>query len=285
VVRKYARTKYRIGGRIMAELRYGPNGESLAPGTPAYEKGSKVRPVVTNTGTNTSGYPSFTPNFPGIELPGVNGYVSEEAAKSWFKYAPTRNKAFYNDFIADLARKGIAKKYAQLVWNDAIGWTQSIGSTTGKVTEYLNVMDPSMYKPEGDSGPKYGTQAQKDSRVTQYSGSSAAQQISDEMERRLGRRATQSEIDAYTAGVNAAAKKEPSIFTGSTTTTAPKGKNTLGSTATTGTQTTGFDPTMFARNFAMSRPDYAESFAANTFLGLVEKLLKDPNAIGNVVGG
>jgi len=145
-------------------------------------------------------------------------------------------------------------------------------------------MDPSLYRTEG-SGPKYGTQAQKDSRVTQYSGSSAAQQISDEMERRLGRRATQSEIDAYTAGVNAAAKKEPSVFTGSTTTTAPKGKNTLGSTATTGTQTTGFDPTMFARNFAMSRPDYAESFAANTFLGLVEKLLKDPNAIGNVVGG
>lgn len=268
----------------MAELRYGPNGESLVPGTAAYAAGSKTRPIVTNTGTSSS-YPSFTPNFPGIELPGVNGYVSEEAAQAWFKYAPTRNKAFYNDFIADLARKGIAKKYAQAVWNDAIGWTQSIGSTTGKVTEYLNVMDPSMYKPEGSSGPKYGTQAQKDSRVTQYSGSSAAQQISDEMERRLGRRATQSEIDAYTAGVNAAAKKEPSIFTGSTTTTAPKGKNTLGTTATTGTQTTGFDPTMFARNFAMSRPDYAESFAANTFLGLVEKLLKDPNAIGQVVQG
>jgi hypothetical protein len=267
------------------EPRYGPNGESLVPGTAAYNKGSKVRPVLTNTGTSSS-YPSFAPNVPGIQLPGLPParFASPDEAKDWFKYLPTKNKSLYNDFIADLARKGIAKKYAQVVWNDAVGWTQSLGSTSGNPFEYLNVMDPSLYRTEG-SGPKYGTQAQKDSRVTQYSGSSAAQQISDEMERRLGRRATQSEIDAYTAGVNAAAKKEPSVFTGSTTTTAPKGKNTLGSTATTGTQTTGFDPTMFARNFAMSRPDYAESFAANTFLGLVEKLLKDPNAIGNVVGG
>ena len=79
------------------------------------------------------------------------------------------------------------------------------------------------------------------------------------------------------------AQKEPSIYEGTTTTAAPKGKNTLGSTVSTGKQTTGFDPTMFARNFAMSQPDYAESFASHTFLGLVEKLLKDPNAIGEVV--
>lgn len=268
------------------ELRYGPNGESLIPGTPAYEKGSKVRPVVPNTGTSTSGYPSFTPNVPGIQLPGLppSRYASPDEAKDWFKYLPTKNKALYNDFIADLARKGISKKYAQVVWNDAVGWTQSLGSTSGNPFEYLNVMDPSMYRAEG-TGPKYGTQSVKDTRVTQYSGSSAAQQINDEIERRLGRRATQAEINAYTAGVNAAAKKEPSTYEGSTTTAAPKGKNTMGSTTSTGTQNTGFDPTMFARNFAMSRPDYAESFAANTFLGLVEKLLKDPNAIGQVVQG
>lgn len=271
------------------ELRYGPNGESLIPGTPAYEKGSKVKPVlppVSNTGVNTS-YPTFSPNVPGIQLPGLPParYASPDEAKDWFKYLPTKNKALYNDFIADLARKGIPKKYAQAVWNDAVGWTQSLGSTSGNPFEYLNVMDPSMYTGGDGSGPKYGTQAQKDVRTTQYSGSTAAQQISDEMERRLGRRATQAEINEYTTAVNAASKKEPSSFTGSTTTTAPKGKNTLGSSTTTGTQTTGFDPTMFARNFAMSRPDYAESFASNTFLGLVEKLLKDPNAIGQVVQG
>lgn len=271
----------------MAELRYGPNGESLIPGTPAYEKGSKVKPVfptVTNTGTSTSGYPSFTPNVPGIQLPGLppDRFASPDEAKDWFKYLPTKNKSLYNDFIADLARKGISKKYAQAVWNDAVGWTQSLGSTSGNPFEYLNVMDPSMYS-GGDTGPKYGTQGVKDTRVTQYSGSAAAQQINDEMERRLGRRATQTEVDTYTKGLNEASAKEAAVYEGTTTTAAPKGKNTMGSTTSTGTQTTGFDPTMFARNFAMSQPDYAESFAANTFLGLVEKLLKDPNAIGQVV--
>lgn len=243
------------------------------------------RPVNGNTGTNSS-YPSFNPNVPGIQLPGLppSRFASPDEAKDWFKYLPTKNKALYNDFIADLARKGIAKKYAQKVWDDAVGWTQSLGSTSGNPFEYLNVMDPSVYTTTG-TGPKYGTQANKDTRITQYSGSSAAQQINDEMERRLGRRATQAEINDYVKGVNLASKKEPSIYEGTTTTAAPKGKNTLGSSTATGTQSTGFDPTMFARNFAMSRPDYAESFAANTFLGLVEKLLKDPNAIGKVVEG
>lgn len=268
------------------ELRYGPNGESLIPGTPAYEKGSKVKPVfptVTNTGTSSS-YPSFTPNVPGIQLPGLPParYASPDEAKNWFKFLPTKNKALYNDFIADLARKGIPKSKAQAIWNDAVDWTQSLGSTSGNPFEYLNVMDPGMYSTAG-TGPKYGTQAVKDTRITQYSGSSAAQQINDEMERRLGRRATQAEVDAYTKALNVASKKEPSTYEGTTTTAAPKGKNTMGSSTSTGTQSTGFDPTQFARNFAMSQPDYAESFAANTFLGLVEKLLKDPNAIGQVV--
>ena len=161
-------------------------------------------------------------------------------------------------------------------------WKQTTGTNNGDPFNYLESLDPSNYV-DKTKGPKYGTQAVKDIRTTEYSGSTAAQQISDEFERKLGRRASQAEIDAYTAGVNKMAQKEPSIYEGTTTTAAPKGKNTLGSTVSTGKQTTGFDPTMFARNFAMSQPDYAESFASHTFLGLVEKLLKDPNAIGEVV--
>lgn len=207
-------------------------------------------------------------------------------AKQWFKFASTnpKYKKNYESFKGNVARLGLPtdKKTLQSIWNDAVDWTQTTGTNNGDPFSYLESLDPSNYR-GSDTGPKYGTQAVKDIRTTEFSGSTAAQQISDEFERRLGRRATQSEIDAYTKGVNKMSQKEPSVYEGTTTTAAPKGKNTLGSTVSTGKQTTGFDPTMFARNFAMSQPDYAESFAANTFLGLVEKLLKDPNAIGEVV--
>ena len=207
-------------------------------------------------------------------------------AKQWFKFAST-NPAYknaYNSFKNNVARLKLPtdKKSLQAIWNDAVDWTQTTGTNNGDPFNYLESLDPSNYV-DKTKGPKYGTTAVKDIRTTEYSGSTAAQQISDEFERKLGRRASQAEIDAYTAGVNKMAQKEPSIYEGTTTTAAPKGKNTLGSTVSTGKQTTGFDPTMFARNFAMSQPDYAESFASHTFLGLVEKLLKDPNAIGEVV--
>ena len=207
-------------------------------------------------------------------------------AKQWFKFASTNPayKGAYNSFKNNVARLKLPtdKKSLQAIWNDAVDWTQTTGTNNGDPFNYLESLDPSNYV-DKTKGPKYGTQAVKDIRTTEYSGSTAAQQISDEFERKLGRRASQAEIDAYTAGVNKMAQKEPSIYEGTTTTAAPKGKNTLGSTVSTGKQTTGFDPTMFARNFAMSQPDYAESFASHTFLGLVEKLLKDPNAIGEVV--
>ena len=207
-------------------------------------------------------------------------------AKQWFKFASTNPayKGAYNSFKNNVARLKLPtdKKSLQAIWNDAVDWTQTTGTNNGDPFNYLESLDPGNYAPKS-TGPKYGTQAVKDIRTTEYSGSTAAQQISDEFERKLGRRASQAEIDAYTAGVNKMAQKEPSIYEGTTTTAAPKGKNTMGSTTSTGKQTTGFDPTMFARNFAMSQPDYAESFASHTFLGLVEKLLKDPNAIGEVV--
>ncbi len=57
------------------------------------------------------------------------------------------------------------------------------------------------------------------------------------MEQELGRTASANEIAAGTAAMNIAAKKEPSIFEG-TTTTAPGGKGfELGQTTTKGTQT------------------------------------------------
>lgn len=257
------------------ELRYGPNGESLVPGTAAYEAAGKT----SNTGT----YPTLTPRLNPIILPGVKDPVNVEEAKAWFKFIKnTSDKEKYNLFVADLAARGIPKSKAQAVWNDAVEWTQMIGGyTTSKPFDYLNYLDPSDYV----EAPKvkYGTQKQVTIQSTEYSTSSAAQQISDTMEKELGRTATQAEIDAYTAAVNAEAAKAPSTYTGFTTTSPGIKGAELGVSTSKGTQTTGFDPTMFARNFARSQPDYAESFAAKNFLGIIENLLSDRTAIGKVV--
>ena len=260
----------------MAEVRYGPNGESLVPGTKAYEQGSPIRPQPSST--------NLLPNLSGrinpISLPGL-GPVNGDEAKAWFKFLKNNDRARYDQFITEIVARGVPKSAAQKVWNDAVDWTQTLGTNSSNPEDYLDKLDPSDYQ---GATKKYGTTKVRDERVTKYSPSSGAQVVSDTMEQELGRTASANEIAAGTAAMNAAAMKEPSIFEG-TTTTAPGGKGfELGSTSTKGTQTTGFDPTMFARNFARSQPDFAESFAAKNFLKLVSGLLTDPNAIGQVVG-
>jgi hypothetical protein len=259
----------------MAELRYGPNGESLIPGTKAYEQGSPTPPQA----SNTSLLPSLQSRINPISLPGL-GPVNGDEAKAWFKFLKNNNKARYDQFITEIVARGVPKSAAQKVWNDAVDWTQTVGTNSSNPEDYLDKLDPSDYQ---GATKKYGTQKQRDERVTQYSPSNAAQIVSDTMEQELGRTASTNEIAAGTAALNAAATKEPGIFEG-TTTTAPGGKGfELGSTTTKGTQTTGFDPTMFARNFARSQPDFAESFAAKNVLKIINSLLTDRNAIGNVV--
>jgi len=216
-----------------------------------------------------------------ISLPGVSGGVTIEEGKAWFKFLKNNNKARYDQLVREITARGVPKSAAAKVWSDALEWVSSIGSPSSNPEDYLDVLDPSDY---AGATKKYGTTKVRDERITKYSPSAGAQTISDTMEQELGRTASANEIAAGTAAMNIAAKKEPSIFEG-TTTTAPGGKGfELGQTTTKGTQTTGFDPTMFARNFARSQPDFAESFAAKNVLKIISGLLTDPNAIGAVVG-
>jgi len=229
---------------------------------------------------NTSLTPSLSGRTNPISLPGVDGGVTIDEGKAWFKFLKNNNKQRYNEMIAEIVARGVPKSAAAKVWGDALEWVSSIGSPSSFPEDYFDILDPSDYQ---GATKKYGTTKQRDERVTQYSPSGAAQIVSDTMEQELGRTASANEIAAGRAAMNTAAMKEPGIFEG-TTTTSPGGKGfELGQSVTKGTQTTGFDPTMFARNFARSQPDFAESFAAKNFLKLVSGLLTDPNAIGQVV--
>ena len=248
--------------------------------------------------------PTFNPSgdVPPIALPGFsNRGVQASEAYGWFNLVAaksgkgTQARKAYDLMAAQLTRLGIPKSKWNAVWKDAVDWTQTPGANPAMVTvngaqfadpsSYLAVLDPADYAGAG-STKKYGTTKSKTSVVTQYSPSKASADINRVIEGEIGRTATKAEIDAYIAGVNAQAKASPAV-TEQTTTTAPgsgTGKNAiLGSTTTKMTQTTGFDPTIYAQNFARSRPDFAESFATKSVLGIIQNLLRDPNAIGQVV--
>lgn len=227
-------------------------------------------------------------DIPPIILPGTSRNPSDSEAKNWFKYVAPRSpkgtlaRQYYDSVINILKGSGVDSKYWDAVWSDAVDWTQTIGNdSNGDPRKFFNDWNPNKYKPQG-SEKQYGTTKSAQTTITQYGPSDAASYINKTIEEQIGRTATQAEIDAYTAQVNAAATSEPSVYT-STTTTAP-GKDGVISTSTSlATSKTGFDPAIFAQNFARSRPDFAESFATKNFLNLVQRLLKDPNAIGTVV--
>jgi hypothetical protein len=231
-------------------------------------------------------------NIPPIKLPDIDpeAGVNDVQAKSWFKYSAatakkgSKARIYYESFIAILKKAGIPEKKWQSVWDDAVDWVGTPGSgATGDPKMYLNVWNPASYTGGEGSTKKYGTQKVRTETTTQYGPSNAADYINKTFESEIGRTATKEEIDAYRMGANAAAKKEPSIYDGFTTTTGPAKGASLGTSTSKGTQTTGFDPAIYAQNFARSRPDFAESFATKNFLKIIQSLLKDPNAIGTVV--
>lgn len=212
-------------------------------------------------------------------------------AKNFFKNLRETNNGAYNALKAGAAVRGLPTDHKSLMkmMDAAVDWTQTLNNPLRSQpsgidpADYLNYLKPGSMD-FGGTKPKYGTSKQVTEQTTQYSPSGAAQTISDTMESELGRTASANEMAAYTKGVNAAAMKEPSRYEGFTTTSPGIKGAALGVSTTKGTQTTGFDPTMFARNFARSQPDFAESFAAKNFLKLISGLLTDPNAIGSVVG-
>lgn len=222
----------------------------------------------------------FIPGF--TNKPGGRA-ASPSEAKNWFANLPVNNPAAYNQFAAAAAARGFAtdSKTLTRIWTKAVDWTQSLnnplaGSKLGiDPSEYLNYATPAMVA-EDPKESKYGTTRQTQINETEYSTSSAAADINQTFRKEVGREATQAEILGYQKGVNQRAAKEPSKSVG-TTTTAP------GSSITKMKTTTGFDPTMFAQNYARSMPDYAESFAARTFLNLIDQSLSDPTRIGRVV--
>ena len=243
----------------------------------------------TGGGTTTPAdfQPTFLPlSLPDEDAPSQQGW-SPDQALNWFNFVAPKGKKggaknmYYNDLIGLMDRLGIPKDKRAAAWADAISWTQTPGSgSVGDPKDYfMGFIDTSRYR---DTGSQYGTTKSKTKTTTEYSTSQATADLMGAYKSELGMEATEADVQAYQKAVNKAARKEPAIYT-ATSTTAP-GKGGVKVTSTTeGTSRTGFNPSQFAIDYARSNPDYAENFAVRNFMGLIEQSLSDPNRIGQVI--
>lgn len=229
--------------------------------------------------------PTFQPDVPNIVFLGMRPMSAPEA-KNWFKFASTRGgveKQAYDRFVAAIVKLGIPKSKAQSVWADAVDWVQTVGSSTSDPTNYISVLDPSLYADAAGTGKKYGTSKTDQKVTTTYSTSSAAQDITTAYKSELGMEAGKKDILAYQEAVNAAAAKEPTITQQTVTTSKGTKAAPLGVTKMDTKTSTGFDANRFATEYARNNPEYAENFAAKNFMNLIEQALTNPTRIGQVV--
>jgi len=114
-----------VSSSSKTELRYGPMGESLVPGTSAYESGSTVRPTVTTSKPNVT--TSSTTN-----KPGVSGSVSKtpEADKiktAWVGYLEATFKTLPKEYKAQIDKLFTTAKKEN--WTEAT-FTEALKQTT-----------------------------------------------------------------------------------------------------------------------------------------------------------
>jgi len=120
----------------------------------------------------------------------------------------------------------------------------------------------------GSGGPFSSTQTIRDI-------SSADEAMSDAdaaYQSQMGRRATMEEGKAYQQVVNMMERQNPTI---NTTSGNSSGRNTVSSTTTKG----GFDSKRFAEDWVRSQEGYGETYAATTFMQLLDEAISQPDVI------
>lgn len=130
----------------------------------------------------------------------------------------------------------------------------------------------------GEPGPGSGGPTSSTTTSTTLSSeSSAAATIDNVFQQELGRMATPDEIRAFQKALNEQQAKSPMVSQYS---------NSGGSNQTiSSTQSGGFDAARFATEWAQSRPEYAETQAATSFMDLLDRTIANPNAVSQLIGG
>ena len=219
---------------------------------------------------------------------GPGGFADPDVAKRelqiWYENDTPQWKIIRKDYlemgVTGRTPEEIDAKIYRLV-SDGIDFTQVPGSGITDPYEYTNTrsgMEIMEGSSRGGGGGSYGPYSYESTDVALSSESGAMEILDQTYQQYLGRVATTEEGQAFKQALNMMERMNPSrsVIEG------VSGKGT-----DTRTQTTegGFNPRIFARDYAMATPEYANTFAANTFMTALNSFLEEPNAIEQRIEG
>lgn len=220
-------------------------------------------------GTGMVKIPELDPNT------GQQMMLDAEAAKAWYEAQAVGNTDVWQKISQSLKGIGIKTNSQMLsAINSGINYTQNPYAETNDPFTWISSQEVRKGGGSGSGGPY--TQVQESTNIS--SPSRARTMANQSFESEIGRMATKEESTQFQQALNLAEQGSP---TTSVTSGVTSGRNTTAATKTTG----GFDAAAFGRDWARSQSDFAESYAAGSFMGLLDKVVSQPNAIEQIVKG
>lgn len=275
-----------LGGLSLGDLTPSPTsttGSSETPDRPAGES------------WNTQHVPWRLPGIPATS-PVQTQYVTQSWAESQY------NSAAFKPIRADLEKlaKILGYRTGKSLWNAAVEaaneqYNQNINTYgTGYAVTPFDIISEWAGGGSGSSGsgssgsgsgssgsgssgsaymgPVTSTASQTDTSVTQPG--DAENLLYGAMQELLGRAPTEKEISRFTSRLNAAERAAPVVST-QTTTSAPGDDGPDGGYTNQTSETTGgVNQQVQARDYAQSRPDYAEYQMATTYFDAFQSLIR-----------
>jgi hypothetical protein len=125
-----------VGSDGNPQLRYGPRGESLVPGTAAYESGSTVKPTVTTSKTSgTTGTTSSTTSKPGGSGSASKTPEADKIKTAWVGYLEATFKTLPKEYKAQIDKlftTAKAENWTEVTFTEALKqttwWQQTLPS-------------------------------------------------------------------------------------------------------------------------------------------------------------
>ena len=250
-----------------------PNYIDATPGRPSTTGGGTITPPVAGVNFIPDGETEENT----VRLP--NGtMVTPSQFKQWIQVQKVNNTFEWRQYQAAMQSIGFKKDSDILAaLSKGADYTSYYGSgTTDPLAYSFGIGGPE--RSGGGGGGGGGPFSQSQTSVSLSSASEAAGIADRIFQEELGRRASDAELRAFQRALNEAEKANPAQVTTQGTTS---GRNTTSSTTSRG----GFDPSRFATEYAQSMPDYAENFAASTFMDRLSAVIRNPSVIADRVGG
>lgn len=206
-----------------------------------------------------------------------NTSLTLRQAESNIQYMFVNDPKQFKYFSSILKNKGYTGSI-----NEVVGYAMQALPYVSSYQQYQNkfsIEDFFLALPSQDDGSGAGggpTRVKYRTEVASLSNRGDAEVVlNNAYEQFLGRRATSKEVKAFYKALNELEKKNPSISEGVSV-------GNAGSSQQTGTSRGGFNAQEFAQDWAMSNPQYAETFAATTFMNVIESMInRGPSLGGN----